>query len=103
MQKINLEGFYKSRTRQNRFGNSCVFCKKTIEPRNDCMRKELGYNSYGCMQYLTSHVTCYEKQKSKEIPPPNYKKAFNILANFFDCIPEDEKKKVDEDLKKCNV
>ena len=103
MQKINLSGFYKSRTRKNRFGNDCIICKKIIVERSDCMRKELGYNSFGCMQYMTSHLICYEKQKSKEAPIPNYKKAYYLLIEYFDQIPEDEKEKVNQELIKCNV
>ena len=95
MQEISLSGFYESRTRQNRFGNSCVFCLKTIEPKKECMRKALGYNPYGCMQYLTGHKTCYDKKKAKLAPVPDYKKAYEVLVNFFDYIPEEEKNKVE--------
>lgn len=103
MQKIDLSGFYESRTRRNRFGNSCVFCKKTIEPKEECMRKQLGYNAYGCMQYLTGHKTCYKKKKAKIRLKPNYKKAYEVLIEFFDNIPEEEKQKVDKILTKCNL
>ena len=103
MQKIDLSGFYESRTRKNRFGDSCVFCNKTIEPKKECMRKMLGYNAYGYMEYLTGHKTCYDKKKAKITPNPNYKKAYEVLVNFFDYIPEEEKHKVDQILTKCNL
>lgn len=103
MQNINLSGFYKSRTRKNRYGNDCSICKKVIISRSDCMRKEKGYNAYGCMQYQTVHLNCYEKAKAKEAPAPDYKKAYYLLIEYFDQIPEDEKEKLDQELIKCNV
>jgi hypothetical protein len=34
---------------------------------------------------------------------PNYKKAYMILMEFFDFIPESVKADVDEELKRCGL
>lgn len=34
---------------------------------------------------------------------PNYKKGFNILMEYFDFIPDEDKVKVDEDLKEVGL
>jgi hypothetical protein len=31
---------------------------------------------------------------------PNYEKAYNILMDYWDCIPEEEQEEVDKRLKK---
>ena len=33
----------------------------------------------------------------------NYRKAYNILMEYFDCIPEDERKDVHEELEKLGL
>lgn len=34
---------------------------------------------------------------------PNYEKAYMILSEFFDCIPEDMRAEVDKELKRCGL
>ena len=34
---------------------------------------------------------------------PNYKKAFNILMEYWDCLPDESKPKINERLKKAGV
>lgn len=34
---------------------------------------------------------------------PDYESAFNIMMEWFDCIPEDEREAVDEELKECGL
>ena len=34
---------------------------------------------------------------------PNYKKAYNILMEYWDCLPEDEKENIDIELKECGL
>lgn len=34
---------------------------------------------------------------------PDYKKAFNILMDYFDFIPEEDKEKVDKALRGCGL
>ena len=34
---------------------------------------------------------------------PNYKKAYMVLSDFFDYIPEDMKAEVDQELKRCGL
>lgn len=34
---------------------------------------------------------------------PDYEKGFEILMEYFDCIPEDERAEVDKRLRKCGL
>lgn len=34
---------------------------------------------------------------------PDYKKGYEILSEFFDYIPDEDKEQVDKDLKKVNL
>ena len=44
------------------------------------------------------------KQMKKKIKQKkDYKKAFEILIEYFDDIPDDDKQMVDKKLKKCNL
>ena len=39
----------------------------------------------------------------EEKDKPNYEKGFEILMEYFDCIPEEERAEVDKRLRKCNL
>lgn len=39
-----------------------------------------------------------QKQKA-----PDYARAYNILMDYFDSIPEEDKQQVDKDLKECGL
>lgn len=43
------------------------------------------------------------KKLKEEKDKPNYEEGFNILMDYFDCIPEDERAEVDKRLRKCNL
>lgn len=34
---------------------------------------------------------------------PNYKRAFNFLMDYWDYLPDEDKKIIDEELNKCNL
>jgi hypothetical protein len=38
--------------------------------------------------------------KNKQL---DYKKAYNILMDYWDSLPDEEKKKIDKRLKECNL
>lgn len=46
--------------------------------------------------------TCGQKDYRKK-DKPDYEKAFDILMEYFDCIPEDERAEVDKRLRKCGL
>ena len=99
----NIDSYYESRTRKNRYGDSCASCNKTIEPKNDCFRIALGYNAYGCMEYNTLCVKCQKRIKKAQKPKPNYKKAYSILMEYFNYIPEESRELVSQKLDKINL
>ena len=43
------------------------------------------------------------KKMKLKIKKPDYKKAFNILMNYWDSLPDDEKLEIDKKLRKCGV
>ena len=43
------------------------------------------------------------QQMREEKNKPDYEKGFNILMEYFECIPEDERIEVDKKLKRCNL
>jgi len=47
----------------------------------------------------TSQLKKLKAKKNK----PNYEKGFDILMEYFDCIPEEERVEVDKQLRKCNL
>ena len=38
----------------------------------------------------------------KKSNKPDFKKAYNILMDYWECLPDEEKEDIDRRLKKCN-
>lgn len=65
--------------------------KMTIVRECDKCGKE---DSISCVTGLCPSCDSLNKIK------PNYKKAYNILIDWFDCIPEEDRAEVSEELEK---
>ena len=57
--------FYDSKTRKNRYGNTCDLCHEDLE--GDCKRAIWGINQWGNNNYTTVHEKCFVKTLKVEI------------------------------------
>ncbi len=58
---MTISDFYESTVRIRRWGTPCIKCRRHMDKGEKCMREQLGYNSYQCMQYNEYCMKCYKK------------------------------------------
>jgi len=63
---MGITAFYESTVRLRRWGTPCIKCRRHMDKGEKCMREQLGYNSYQCMQYNEYCMKCYKKVYKKE-------------------------------------
>ena len=61
-----ITAFYKSKARQRKWGTWCMKCRAEIIKGEECMREQVGYNQWNCMQYNEYCMKCYKKVYAKE-------------------------------------
>lgn len=61
-----ITAFYKSKVRNRRWGTPCIKCRRYMDKGEECMREQLGYNNYDCMEYNEYCMKCYKKVYAKE-------------------------------------
>jgi len=60
---------------------------------------------YDCSEDIIKLIKSYIKETKKESKKElnNYKKAYNILMDCFDYIPEEERQEISDDLEKLGL
>ena len=68
---------------------------KCFEQRKKCTHESIDWSAYPpqCRD-------CYKSFKQKK---PNYEKGFNILMEYFDYIPEEDRQDVSDKLEKLGL
>lgn len=64
---MGITAFYESTVRSRRWGTPCIKCRRHMDKGEKCMREQLGYNQYQCMQYNEYCMKCYKRVYKAEL------------------------------------
>jgi hypothetical protein len=65
--RVNPTLYYDSKVRQRKWGTTCDDCGKILKVGTTIKRAQGERNSYGCMTYFESCLSCWVKELPKSV------------------------------------